>query len=445
MRLLNTKSLQFEDFPGSRRPSYAILSHTWGPEEVHFEDIQNKTAFAKSGFLKVQGCCNQAVEDGFEWVWIDTCCIDKSSSAELSEAINSMFAWYQKSTVCYAYLQDVFYLLPESSADSSVSHKYEAVKKRFKQDIKSLHEESRHKAFFTHTAGQNTGAPHTATNFTKSRWFTRGWTLQELIAPQSVEFYSAEWIKIGNKATFCRSISSTTGIPNDILRGKDLRTCNVAQRMSWASQRQTTRTEDIAYCLIGLFGVNMPLLYGEGEKSFIRLQEEIMKLEEDYSILAWSLQYDCADNLTGLLASSPADFSRNMPTELQLPIPPPEWSRQEPKDRRQFDAWVKRFKESTGTFYADSSSYNVLYEKDYNRLRSRIPYRNHIVERLKLNPKDPPELTSRGFRLSLPVRTADDPRLPLVVWIYCEYEGRLLCVLLQRVGTSRLYARHSAP
>jgi hypothetical protein len=450
MRLLNTKSLQLKDFLGTDRPPYAILSHTWGQEEVLFEDIQNvfrEKALAKTGFLKVQGCCNKAVEDGFDWVWIDTCCIDKSSSAELSEAINSMFAWYQESTVCYAYLQDVFYLLPDASADSIVFDKYEAVKRRVKRELKShaMGAQNIHTALFSHSARQKSPAPHTATNFTKSRWFTRGWTLQELIAPQSVEFYSAEWIQIGNKATLCGSISSITNIPPDVLRGKDLGICSVAQRISWASQRQTTRIEDIAYCLIGLFGVNMPLLYGEGERSFIRLQEEIMKLEEDYSILAWSLQYDCANSLTGLFASSPAAFSKSMPFELQPPILQPEWKSKEPADRGRSDPWDRRLKESTGASYSDLSNYNVLYEKNYKSLQPNFPHRSDTLERQKLNPNSPPELTSRGLRLTLPVKTADDPRLPLVAWIYCEYLGRLLCVLLQKVGSSQLYARHSAP
>jgi hypothetical protein len=152
MRLLNTASLELQEFMGDRAPPYAILSHTWGDEEVLFDDIRNKTASSRKGYAKVIGCCKKAAEDGFKWVWIDT------SSAELSEAINSMYQWYQRSAVCYAYLEDVTSGLANFQS--------------------SLHD---------------------ITLFTASRRFTRGWTLQELIAPRTVEFYTAEWLEIGHK------------------------------------------------------------------------------------------------------------------------------------------------------------------------------------------------------------------------------------------------------
>jgi hypothetical protein len=189
----------------------------------------------------------------------DTVCIDKSSSAELSEAINSMFEWYRGAQVCYAYLADV-------SSDC--------------------------KGYFNINAAVR-----------RSRWFTRGWTLQELLAPASVIFFNESWIAIGTKSSFSDLISSVTGI-----RGSDMvnfRNANVAVKMSWASNRETTRTEDIAYCLLGLFGVNMPLLYGEGSNAFLRLQLEILKISDDETIFAWE-----AGNIsdTGLLAFSPANF-----------------------------------------------------------------------------------------------------------------------------------------
>ncbi|KAM0420630.1 hypothetical protein ACHAPT_011546 [Fusarium lateritium] len=146
MRLLDTSSYELTEFIGNKIPSYAILSHTWGEGEVLFSDIQNKTAQSKNGFGKLVSCCRKAVEDGFKWVWIDTCCIDKSSSAELSEAINSMYQWYRDSVICYAYLEDVTDTLPAKGTSSK--------------------------------------------GFAESRWFTRGWTLQELIAPRAVEFYT---------------------------------------------------------------------------------------------------------------------------------------------------------------------------------------------------------------------------------------------------------------
>jgi len=185
-----------------------------------------------------------------EWVWIDTCCIDKSSSAELSEAINSMFRYYQNAVKFYAYLADVPSNDNVRSADSA---------------------------------------------FVYSRWFTRGWTLQELIASKRVFFYSQDWVQLGSRYDLCAQIASITGIAAEVLVGaeqsptKDFRTSSIAQRMSWASKRRTTRLEDIAYCLMGLFDVNMPLLYGEGTKAFLRLQEEILKRSNDNTLFAWHI------------------------------------------------------------------------------------------------------------------------------------------------------------
>ncbi|KAJ4312813.1 hypothetical protein N0V84_009751 [Fusarium piperis] len=261
MRLLDTSSYTLTEFAGEDIPPYAILSHTWGEGEVLFHDIQNGTAQSKQGFGKLVGCCQKAFEDGFKWVWIDTCCIDKTSSAELSEAINSMYQWHKDSIICYAYLEDVTDVLRTPGAGSN--------------------------------------------HFTESRWFTRGWTLQELIAPRTVEFYTSNWLEIGTKRSFIVQIEIITGIPARILHGEEVSTCNVAQRMSWASERQTTRREDMAYCLMGLFQINMPLLYGEGDEAFVRLQEQILKQEEDYSIFAWTLQENRPQDLTGCLASSP--------------------------------------------------------------------------------------------------------------------------------------------
>lgn len=107
MRLLSTFTLALSEFVGSQVPPYAILSHTWGDEEVLINDIHNGTARSKRGFKKLGGCCEKAVADGFRWVWIDTCCIDSSSSVEMSEAINSMHRWYKAAVVCYVYLEDV--------------------------------------------------------------------------------------------------------------------------------------------------------------------------------------------------------------------------------------------------------------------------------------------------------------------------------------------------
>ncbi|KAK1835297.1 heterokaryon incompatibility protein-domain-containing protein [Podospora conica] len=288
MRLLNTSSLTLEYFP-SVIPKYAILSHRWEEEEVLYDDIQNgasdKVKVLK-GYSKVQRSCTLARQEGYNYIWIDTCCIDKASSAELSESINSMFMWYQKAAICYAYLSDISTGTSESDSNN---------------------------------------AGNTSTPFTSSQWFTRGWTLQELIAPSRVAFYNTLWEPIGTKSELCDKIQEWTGIPSTVLVCEEpriadyeglsllrvLRGCSVAQRMSWAARRHTTRVEDVAYSLLGIFGVNMPLLYGEGMRAFVRLQEEIIKTTDDQSILAfarngpeWPLE-----GQNSLLAESPHCFA----------------------------------------------------------------------------------------------------------------------------------------
>jgi hypothetical protein len=266
MRLINIEKVVLEEFFGHQIPPYAILSHCWGKEELSFQDIAKSDKCSKHGFAKIDLACRQAKLEGFRHAWIDTCCIDKSSSVELSEAINSMYSWYAKAAACYVYLEDV--------------------------TASAIPEE-------------------TFSQFEKSRWFTRGWTLQELLAPQDVHFYDKNWKSIGTKRKLCRLVSKITQIPELVLQDRmHLKSIGVAQRMSWAANRQTTRLEDIAYCLLGLFDVNIPLLYGEGEKAFLRLQEEILRVSDDQSLFAWD-----STNLTlfssnyGFLAPSPAAFA----------------------------------------------------------------------------------------------------------------------------------------
>jgi hypothetical protein len=282
MWLLNARTLELHEFIGNNVPPYAILSHVWGPEEVSFAEMKKakhrEAAKKKIGFSKIEGCCAQVVRDGHEWAWVDSCCIDKRSSAELSEAINSMWTWYADSRRCYVYLADV-----TSTATAS-------------EELKN------------------------------SRWFTRGWTLQELIAPRDSVFFTRDWNPVGQlifeiSAPFLRpqfsyaniteQVSTITGIPAKILTGeKSVYQACVAQRMFWASRRETTRPEDRAYSLMGIFNISMPILYGEGlYKAFQRLQGEIIAKLSDQSILAWyrsdSPLHDHAQNL---LAQSPEDF-----------------------------------------------------------------------------------------------------------------------------------------
>jgi len=257
MRLLHTQTLDFQEFYDNSRPPYVILSHRWDSIEVSFQDFKSANNKDGAEYEKILGCCSFADKRGFAWVWIDTCCIDKTSSAELSEAINSMYRWYERAVECYVYLSDV---------DSS-------------------------------------------DKFRKSEWFKRGWTLQELLAPDRVIFLDHSWNVIGDRQGMARDISTVTGIPELYLRRPDrLRDASVAMKMSWASRRKTSRVEDRAYCLLGLFGVNMPLLYGEGRKAFLRLQLEILKISDDESIFAWKGGYRHREDL-GLLAIWPEEFA----------------------------------------------------------------------------------------------------------------------------------------
>lgn len=284
MRLINLDTMKMEEFHGSDIPAYYILSHTWDSQgEISFQEYlwlsdhdeakaqgvlsemtpkQRERAEAKanfirskSGFSKIDRFAalvrdlarrnlNQTpIEDwssrseSVHHIWIDTVCINKESSAELSEAINSMFAWYQRAVACCAYMGDC-----ESDADLA-----------------------------------------------EARWFTRGWTLQELLAPKEVIFFSASWMEMGTRQSLARTISAITKIqPEYLLRHGSFSTASIARRMSWASNRRTTREEDTAYCLLGIFNINMPLLYGEGSRAFIRLQEEIIKHDNDHTIFCWS-------------------------------------------------------------------------------------------------------------------------------------------------------------
>jgi hypothetical protein len=186
-------------------PEYAILSHRWGAEEVTLADLMNGTDTKMAGYGKIQFCGEQAKRDGLQYFWVDTCCIDRSNSTELAEAINSMFRWYQSATKCYVYLSDVS--RPTCDTDD-----------------------------------RSTELPHEAT-FRKSTWFTRGWTLQELVAPTSVEFFSKDGGLLGNKASLERHICEITGIPVKALRGSPLSDFSVTERMSWAESRETTRQE----------------------------------------------------------------------------------------------------------------------------------------------------------------------------------------------------------
>ena len=272
MRLLNVHTLDFQEFIEQNIPNYCILSHRWGEKEVSYKDYRKGRNLDGPGYRKIVDFCRFVKDrraevvrremqpfEAVEWVWVDTCCIDKRSSAELSEAINSMFAWYNRARECYVYLADV-------------------------------------------SAGRET--PEAWEAFRHSAWFQRGWTLQELLASRLLVFCNASWevlgyieaadtrlagVKGGRKkmSDLLDEVSGITGIrAHYIKRPWNLVTASVAEKMSWAARRQTTRIEDEAYCLLGLFEINMPLIYGEGRSAFQRLQEEIIKRSTDQSVLA---------------------------------------------------------------------------------------------------------------------------------------------------------------
>jgi hypothetical protein len=359
MRLLDTKTLEVKLFFQRQLPEYAILSHTWEDEEVTLQDMQSGVASHKKGYSKIQRCCQKAAEDGYAFSWIDTCCIDKTSSAELSEAINSMYKWYKDSSVCYAYLADLT----------------------------------------TPTIGE----------FRSAKWFTRGWTLQELIAPRNLEFYTADWTEYGTKRSLSHEIATITGISRGVLWGDSPTRHTVAKRMSWAARRTTTRVEDEAYCLLGLFGVNIPLLYGEGDKAFRRLQEAIMREEEDYTLLTWQpspLPFGVGTDSLGLLAHSPKDFE-----ELQLAL--------------------------------GATSSLSRFSCDWDKLsRSPLPLlTSSYTDGMPL------ALTGRGLRVSLPVKVGNGTRHEIIAclstFIHSETgpDAFLLCLKLYARGTQGRYIR----
>jgi hypothetical protein len=242
MRLLKrcvNGSFSLTTFTTSNVPRYAVLSHTWDADsqEVTYQEITRGTGSSKTGYRKIEFCADQAEEDGLEYFWVDSCCIDKSNSSELTEAINSMYRWYFEAAKCYVYLSDV----STDYQHGSSQHQWDQA-------------------------------------FSQSYWFQRGWTLQELLAPSSVEFFSRDGQRLGDKGTLESQISQVTGIASQALRGAPMSQFSVEERMSWAADRQTTKEEDKAYSLLGIFEVHMPLIYGEGQRnSFRRLREEIEK------------------------------------------------------------------------------------------------------------------------------------------------------------------------
>lgn len=233
-----------EDLEEDDLPPYAILSHTWGPneEEVTYKDLVDGIGRGKKGYRKLEFCEKQARHDGQTHFWVDTCCIDKTNSVELNTAITSMFDWYAKATKCYVYLPDVVKGSPTTEDDLDASWQAQ---------------------------------------FRDCRWLTRGWTLQELLAPKVVEFYDRDDVRLGDKATLECHLCELTGVPAAALRGRDLSSFSIPERFSWQRTRRTKKPEDAAYSLSGICGVSMIPVYGEGkDRAMARLRKEIDDMQK---------------------------------------------------------------------------------------------------------------------------------------------------------------------
>lgn len=314
MWLLNaeTECLEYaaSDKPEASKDSkpYAILSHRWlsdNAQEVSYSDIRpnipgktglskawplrhlSKPAYSKkAGYRKVNLSCKQARQDGLQYVWIDTCCINKADEAETAESIRSMYNWYRRARVCYVYLADV-------TADRLDASGKQTAERKAQSDWRI--------------------------QFETSDWFRRGWTLQELLAPRMVNFYNADWKYLGTLEDLAHAVAEVTHIERSCLTryvdrsGMELSDYSYAQRLSWAARRETSRGEDRTYSLMGVFGVHMPVLYSEGsKKAFRRLQEELFKRHADHSLLVWT-------GPSGGLLSTSIDYFRNSGTAFNVP------------------------------------------------------------------------------------------------------------------------------
>lgn len=313
MWLISTSRAELKWFisPEYVQEGYAILSHVWDSRETSFQEMEMlRIECAGDGRIprdhapvKVRDSCLLAERHGYRWLWNDTCCINKESSAELGEAINSMFQYYCLAEVCYAYLHDVSRGCVLEAEDSE---------------------------------------------FRRSRWYTRGWTLQELIAPHFLVFVAQDWSMLGDKASLAGLIEEITRIPVPVLRGEVTpldSSVSIAQRMSWAAERETSRVEDRAYSLMGLFDVNMPTIYGEGTRAFRRLQEEIMKDSGDTSLFVWGDQADDTLNIDRLSSLDPT-YERKLDSQNLLAPSPSSFS----------DAGSIHFRPSSVVAVSDSAS-----------------------------------------------------------------------------------------
>ena len=294
MRLLDTTTLELHEFyqPPKR---YAILSHTWGEEEVDLQQLLTSNGPKLKGWTKLTQFCQRAAEDGWRYGWMDTCCIDRTSSAELSEAINSMWSWYSRASMCYAHLDDVKMEdgcpVPQLQLCGPEIEYFAQVRDRpgFQQLYSQFEERS-----YDGNAAQHSRVVVRYTQGIVSRYFRRGWTLQELLAPQQLLFVDQVWNTIGSRSELATDIYALTGIRGVYLTGRYGRvrgsTLALRRALAWSASRETTRPEDGAYALLGLLGASMPLLYGEGAlKAYRRLMIEVLRTANDEVLPTWRL------------------------------------------------------------------------------------------------------------------------------------------------------------
>lgn len=266
--LIQTKNLIKEDFITEVIRTYfryAMLSHKWNIDEPLFNELPNGV-FAPGlppRFSKLRSFCEVAKCLGLGWAWCDTCCINKESSAELDEAITSMFRWYRDSALTIVYFFDI---------------------SGFSRD-----------------------------DLIKSKWFKRGWTLQELLAPRVMRFYDRTWTPCVRGPAYnhklvpewLHALQCATGIPPSALQEFTPGPDNPREKLRWASARSTTRGEDQAYCLFGIFDLTLQPQYGEGEKAFGRLLAELIRITQDTGLLDWNGK---RSERCSILPASPSGF-----------------------------------------------------------------------------------------------------------------------------------------
>ena len=341
-----------------------------------FQDLTTDTNRELPGWSKILNCCELAAKDGWQYVWIDTCCIDKSSSSELSEAINSMFVWYRQASVCYVYMSDVA------------------------------------------CTSQRFGSKE----FRDSRWFTRGWTLQELLAPTFLLFLNQSWQELGSRSPLALDVEKATGITSS--NSINLEACSIATRMSWEANRSTTRIEDQAYSLLGLFGINMPLLYREGNNAFLRLQLEIVRGSDDDSIFAWNNPLENPGS--ALFARSPSCFRSSEQIESA--------DGDAPEDRSEF-AMTNRGLRTSVRLYLYDGTVDHLYHGHWNREGefARSVYSPKYKERVLQSEVEAKEMV-RTLRL-WPLRCrSTQTRQRLAISLLEEPDGRFIRNQWLRLG-----------